>query len=59
MRKLGVFDVDADQIDPVMTTLTGLGIVSISAAAPTLADVFLRGSADDEVTAPAIPGATR
>ncbi|MFZ2176515.1 MAG: ABC transporter ATP-binding protein [Rhodococcus sp. (in: high G+C Gram-positive bacteria)] len=36
------FDVDSDQIDPVLTTLTGLGIVSITANPPTLEDLFLR-----------------
>lgn len=54
-----VFDVDADQIDPVMTTLTGLGIVSISATPPSLADVFLHGSGNDSNASAVIPGATQ
>ena len=41
------FDVDSDQIDPVMTTLTGLGIVSITANPPTLEDLFLREYRDE------------
>lgn len=52
LRKTGskntvVFDVDAEEMDPVMTTLTGLGIVSISANPPTLEDVFRRAFHED------------
>ncbi|QNG18290.1 ABC transporter ATP-binding protein [Rhodococcus triatomae] len=36
------FDVDSDQLDPVLTTLTGLGIVAVKAQPPTLEDLFLR-----------------
>lgn len=37
-----VFDIDADQLDPVMTTLTGFGIVSIAAHPPTLEHLLRR-----------------
>ncbi|WP_213572646.1 ABC transporter ATP-binding protein [Rhodococcus sp. USK13] len=41
-RHTVTFDVDPEQLDPVLTTLTGLGIVSIVANPPTLEDVLRR-----------------
>ncbi|PTR26442.1 ABC-2 type transport system ATP-binding protein [Rhodococcus sp. OK519] len=41
------FDVDSDHIDSVMTTLAGLGIVTITANPPTLEDLFLREYSDE------------
>lgn len=43
------FDVDSDQLDPVITTLSGLGIIAVKAQPPTLEDLFLRqyASKDD------------
>lgn len=41
------FDVDAEHLDAVMSTLAGLGIVTITANPPTLEDLFLREYSDE------------
>ncbi|MGF7125182.1 ABC transporter ATP-binding protein [Rhodococcus sp. AG1013] len=41
------FDVDSDRIDSVMSTLTGLGVLTITAHPPTLEDLFLREYSDE------------
>ncbi|MET3640944.1 ABC-2 type transport system ATP-binding protein [Prescottella equi] len=41
------FDVDSDHIDSVITTLAGLGVVTITANPPTLEDLFLREYSDE------------
>lgn len=54
-----VFDVDADQLDPVMTTLTGFGIVSIAAHPPTLEHLLLHRHRTEPPTPALAAGATR
>lgn len=41
------FDVDSERVDSVMSTLAGLGVVSITAHPPTLEDLFLREYSDE------------
>ncbi|GAB2652041.1 ABC transporter ATP-binding protein [Prescottella soli] len=41
------FDVDSDRVDPVMSSLAGLGVVTITAHPPTLEDLFLREYSDE------------
>ncbi|CAM3163323.1 ABC transporter ATP-binding protein [Prescottella defluvii] len=41
------FDVDSDRIDSVMSSLTGLGVLTITAHPPTLEDLFLREYSDE------------
>ncbi|WP_305094636.1 ABC transporter ATP-binding protein [Prescottella sp. R16] len=41
------FDVDADRLDAVMSTLASLGVVTITAHPPTLEDLFLREYSDE------------
>ncbi len=41
------FDVDSDRVDSVMSTLAGLGVVTITAHPPTLEDLFLREYSDE------------
>lgn len=45
------FDVDSDQLDPVLTTLTGLGIVAITANPPTLEGLFVDEARAESVKA--------
>jgi len=41
------FDVDSEHLDAVMSTLAGLGVVTITANPPTLEDLFLREYSDE------------
>ncbi|MCA1008816.1 ABC transporter ATP-binding protein [Rhodococcus hoagii] len=41
------FDVDSENLDAVMSTLAGLGVVTITANPPTLEDLFLREYSDE------------
>jgi len=41
------FDVDSERVDSVMSTLAGLGVVTITAHPPTLEDLFLREYSDE------------
>ncbi|XVA03374.1 ATP-binding cassette domain-containing protein [Prescottella equi] len=41
------FDVDSEHLDAVMSTLVGLGVVTITANPPTLEDLFLREYSDE------------
>ncbi|MDH6680104.1 ABC-2 type transport system ATP-binding protein [Rhodococcus sp. LBL1] len=41
------FDVDSDRVDSVMSSLAGLGVVTITAHPPTLEDLFLREYSDE------------
>ncbi|NLG54531.1 MAG: ABC transporter ATP-binding protein [Rhodococcus sp.] len=55
------FDVDSEQLDPVITTLSGFGLVAVKAQPPTLEDLFLRqygriGSEGADANSPADDG---